>query len=227
MSVCLGWVGPFTAIRRGYAMTGLGVAFAAGIMACLGISAVVAGISVQTLCLFFLGAALMALGGFLLEGGKRKRNAAGDKAHPGAGPALAVALHNLPECALVFSSAMANAGLGLVLGGAMLAHNIPLGISLGVSVGAGLGSNTARLYAALAGIAPPAAAIAGYFFLKTWFSAEAVRALFACAGGALVFIALAELVPLARQYGGRWRVFAGFGAGAILLLSLLSFSYPG
>jgi zinc transporter ZupT len=54
-----------------------------------------------------------------------------------------------------------------------------------------------------------------------------VQALFVCAGGALVFIALVELVPLARQYGGSVLVFAGFSAGAVLLLSILSFSYRG
>jgi zinc transporter ZupT len=227
MSLCLGWVGPFATIRRNCSMVSLGMAFAAGIMTCLGASAVIAGLSTLTLCLFFLGAALTATGEFLLHGGKRKRIAAGEKAYMGSGPALAVALHNFPESILIFSSAMENAGVGLVFGAAMIAHNIPLGIALGISSGETLRRNTAGIYALLAGIAPSVAAIAGYFSLKTLFSAETMQALFACAGGALVFIALAELVPSARRYGGRLRVFTGFSAGAAFLLSILSFSYRG
>jgi zinc transporter ZupT len=225
MSVCLGWVGPFTGIGINPAMASLGVAFAAGIMASLGTSALVVGISPQTLCLFFLGALFMAVGELLLC--DRKAVPAGEKRRMGAGPVLAIALHNLPECILVFSTTVTNAGLGLVLGGAMLAHNIPLGVSLGLASRKNLQPGTARMYAILAGIAPPIAAISGYFFLKSLFSAETVLALFACAGGALCFTALTELIPFASQHGGKLRVFASFSTGVAILLLTVSFSYRG
>ena len=227
MSVCLGWVGPVAAIRLDHRMLGLGVAFAGGVMTCLGLFSAVAYISAATVGLFLLGAALMAVVDFLLHPGKRKNGASSCRGHMGAGSALAVGLHNLPECFIVFSSAMADTGLGLALGGAMIAHNIPSGISIGLSSGGRLGALKAWSYAAFAGFLPPLAAVLAYFSLRPFFSPENVRMLFACAGGALVFIALAEFIPSALRNGRRSTTFIGFGAGVFFLLLVLLFSYWG
>lgn len=109
----------------------------------------------------------------------------------------------------------------------MIAHNIPLGISIGLSSGGRLGTLKAWSYAAFAGFLPPLGAVLAYFSLRPFFSPENVRMLFACAGGALVFIALAEFIPSALRNGRRSTAFIGFGAGVLFLLLVLLFSYRG
>jgi zinc transporter ZupT len=225
LSVCLGWVGPIAALRFDSGLIAPGIAFAAGIMTCLGLSAAALNPSLETAGAFFLGAAFMLLAECLLHGAGRRFAARSGDGPTGVGAALAVALHNVPECFLVFSSVMASAGLGLALGGTMVAHNIPLGISLAFSSDRKASPRQARRCAALAGLVPPLAAISAYFFLRPLFTPGTVRALFACAGGALVFIALAELAPLAGRYGKRGAVLAGFAAGVGLLLLVLLFSF--
>jgi zinc transporter ZupT len=225
MSVCLGWVGPLAVARLDTHWAGMATAFAAGAMACLGFSAAILGLSVPSLLAFLLGAACMLPFECLSHG---KRGDASPEEKPAvASAALAVALHSFPECFVVLSALMANPGLGLVLGGGMLAHNIPLGISIGLSSGQYPRPRRAWRHAVLAGIAPPLAAMLVYFFLRSLFSTEVVRILFACAGGALVFIALAELMPLALRHGRKSTVSAGFVSGILLLLLILMTSYRG
>jgi ZIP family zinc transporter len=213
-------------IRLNSRLLCLGVAFAAGAMTCLGLSAAAVNISVWTTGAFILGAFSMILVEFLLPGAQR-RACASVQGPSGLGAALAVALHNFPECFLVFSSATASSGLGLALGGAMLAHNIPLGISIALSLGQSPRRRQAWTYAVLAGVAPPLAAMLVYFCLRSLFTPEMVRILFAGAGGALVSFALAELVPFARRHGKPLPVVVGFAAGILLLLFILLCSYRG
>ncbi|MDR2503434.1 MAG: DUF3299 domain-containing protein [Deltaproteobacteria bacterium] len=227
MSLCLGWVGPVAAITLDRRMVGLGSSFAAGAMTSLGLSATVLNLSMKSIWVFFMGAALMALVKRLSRAQKQPDSAARVPARMGAGSAFAVALHNLPECFIVFSGTMADSGFGLALGGAVLAHNVPLGISLAASSGRGLRPLQAWVYALFAGLLPPLTAIWAYFFLRSMFSPEAIRMLFVCAGGALVFIALTELVPFSRQYGKRTMVSAGFAAGVLCLFFIALFSSYG
>ncbi len=226
MSVCLGWVGPFSAVRPGKHMLSLGTAFAAGVMVCLGFSTVAANIAVETVGLFFLGAVFMALVEFLLHARGQPGVVGHGKRCAANGSALAIAVHNLPECFIVLSGTMTDVRLGFALGGAMIAHNVPLGISVALSSPTG-GEHPYRAWgrAVLAGGVPPLAAILAYFSLRPLFSPDTVQMLFSGAGGALVYVALAKLVPLARQHGTRSTVLAGFGAGVLFLLLTLMFSY--
>ncbi|MDR1126300.1 MAG: DUF3299 domain-containing protein [Deltaproteobacteria bacterium] len=224
LSVCLGWVGPFAAVRLDARRLGGVVAFGAGVMTCLGLSAASLNLSLKAAGAFLSGIGLMLFIEFVSR--YRKKGATDlEKGPAGIDVALAVALHNLPECFIVFSSVMAHTGLGWALAGAMLAHNVPLGISIGLSSGRGQHPRRDFAYAVLAGAAPPLAAILAYFSLRTLFSPDMLQLLFACAGGALVFIALAELMPFALRHGRRPTALAGFASGVLLLLLVLLFSY--
>ncbi len=223
VSICLGWVGPFANAKFEYRLMGMAAAFAAGAMTSIGLSSAMFTLSVKTFSAFLVGAGFMLLAELLVHA-KSKHSATGERPMR-AGPALAVALHNFPECFIVFSSAMASPTLGLALGGAMIAHNIPLGISIGLSSGKYLQPRQARLYAAIAGFAPPLFAILAYFFMRSLLSVESIKMLLASAGGALVFIALAELLPFARKHGKGAMVSTCFAAGASLMLLVLTFSY--
>jgi zinc transporter ZupT len=227
MSVCLGWVGPLAVIRLDTRWASMAAAFAAGSMVGLGFSTALLGLSVKIALAFLLGAAGMLPFGTLSHGKERRVAAVAEAKPAGAGTALAVALHSFPECFVVLSTLMATPALGLALGGSMLAHNVPLGISLGLSSGREARGRHAWRHAALAGVAPPLAAMLVYFGLRSLFSTDVVQILLACAGGALVFIALAELMPLALRHGGKVSVSAGFTSGIILLLLILMTSYRG
>jgi ZIP family zinc transporter len=109
----------------------------------------------------------------------------------------------------------------------VLAHNVPLGVSLGLSSGRDTRPRHAWRHAALAGVAPPLAAMLVYFCLRSLFSTDVVQLLLACAGGALIFIAFTELLPLALRHGRKSTVFASFALGILLLLLLLMTSYRG
>ena len=226
LAVCIGWLGPFAGMRLSPTFVGPGIGFAAGIMACLGVLAV-GDISLQHFGFFVFGAAVVALVHWLSH--ERHGHDGVCQVPSGLGTSLAIAMHNIPECFIVLSTSMVDTGLGLVLAGAMIAHNLPLGISLGLaSAGAGQmqrGRAVRWLYAALAGVLPPLVAVFGFFYLRSFFSQEAVRSFFACAGGALVFIALKELLPFACTFGKRPGILAAFVTGAVFLYSLLLLFY--
>ena len=229
ISVCLGWIGPFARMRLTPTLSGLGTGFAAGVMACLGIVAI-GGFTVQYTSFFAVGAAFMALVHWLAHA----KNGHCDASHAlpgqrGLGVPLAIAMHNIPECFIVLSTSLMDTRLGLVLAGAMIAHNLPLGISLGLASAGTVNARKGRVikwfYAALAGLIPPVMAMVIFFYMRSLFSQETIRGIFACAGGALVFIALKELLPLACSFGKRPAVVASFAVGAVFFYTLLLFFY--
>ena len=225
LAVCPGWVGPLAGLRLHPALAGPGVAFAAGIMACLGVLAVGMEISLLHVGLFALGAAFVGFVHWLTHYRQGGRKGA-CHAPSGMGAALAIAMHNIPECFMVLSTSLMDTRLGLVLAGAMVAHNLPLGMSIGLVTGAaGLPRPRAYCCALLAGVVPPLVAILGFFWLRSLFSQEIIRAIFACAGGGLVCMALFELFPFACSFGKRPVVFAAFATGAALVYALLMLMY--
>ena len=223
MSVCLGWVGPFASIRLDPRISVLSAAFAAGLLVCLGLSTVILNVSVKTSGAFLTGALLMLLFERFLHGMTNLSGNPGNR-YSAMGSSVAIALHNLPECFIVFSSVITNPSLGLALGCAMIAHNVPMGLSLGLSSNGTLHRHQAWTYATLAGVLPPVVTILAYFFLRSVFSPDIIKLLFAGAGGAMVFIGLTELMPFAWRCGKSTTVLPGFVAGVALLLLLLRFS---
>ena len=222
ISVCLGWLLPLHRFPLTPRLFCLFTSFAAGMMACLGVAALMEACSLLAVVLFGCGWATMMGIEHLLH----RNEHAVDQATPCTvsaclGPAVALGMHNLPECFFVLNTAMGNLSLGAGLALAMILHNIPLGISLGLA-GSRMRASLRAFSTLLAGIAPVAVACCLEFFLQSIFSAEAIEHISPFAAGALCVIALRQLLPQARQHGPVTGVAAGFGLGIAVLCLILT-----
>jgi ZIP family zinc transporter len=142
--------------------------------------------------------------------------------HAGKLTAFAMAVHNFPEGFAVFSAAMADPGMGVALGGAVAAHNIPLGVAIALPLYHSFRNRRlAFLYALLAGLTQPAGALLGYFALRSVLTPTVQEILFACAGGIMASVAVGELIPAARRYGGHKIGIGGLCAGMALMGAVL------
>ena len=137
------------------------------------------------------------------------------------GPAVALGMHNLPECFFVLNTAIGNFSLGAGLALAMILHNIPLGLSLGLA-GRRMRASL-RLFSTLfAGIVPVLVACCLEFFLQSVCSVEVMAHMSPFAAGALCVIAVRQLLPQARQYGPIIGVVTGGGLGIAVLCLILA-----
>jgi ZIP family zinc transporter len=139
--------------------------------------------------------------------------------------ALAITAHNLPEGLATFFATLDNPVVGLPLALAIAVHNIPEGVSIAVPVFYATGSKGKAVLAAfLSGLAEPVGAIVGYLILAPFLSDMVFGAVFGVIAGAMVFLALDELLPAARTYARGHETVYGMVLGmAALALSLVLF----
>lgn len=136
--------------------------------------------------------------------------------------ALAIAIHNVPEGMATFYAATADLRIGVSIAAAIAIHNIPEGIAVSVPVCCATGSRTrAFLYALLSGLAEPAGALIAFFLLLPFLSVGLLGILFAAVSGIMVFVALDELLPAAREYGEAHSAIYGLIAGMALMAAVL------
>ena len=139
--------------------------------------------------------------------------------------ALAITAHNLPEGLATFFATLENPTIGLPLAMAIAIHNIPEGVSIAVPVYYATGSKgKAVLATVLSGLAEPLGALLGYLVLAPFLSDAMFGAVFGVIAGAMVFLALDELLPAARRYAVGQETVYGIVIGmAALALSLVLF----
>lgn len=152
------------------------------------------------------------------EGYDRKR-----VARVGLLAALAITAHNLPEGLATFFATLDNPVVGAPLAIAIAVHNIPEGVSIAVPVYYATGSKTKAVIATtISGLAEPFGAIVGYAILAPYLTDFVFGSVFAVIAGAMVFLALDELLPAARNYArGHETVYGiviGMGAMALSLV---------
>jgi ZIP family zinc transporter len=138
--------------------------------------------------------------------------------------AAAITLHNLPEGLATFFATLDNPVVGLPLAVAIAVHNIPEGVSIAVPVFYATGSKSkAVLATAVSGFAEPVGALIGYLALASFLTPFIFGAVFAAIAGAMVFLALDELLPAARVYTRGHETVYGMlvGMGAIALSLVL------
>lgn len=223
LSICSGLLFHFF-VRQWNALLFCGaVSISAGIMFSLGISTLSAQFSWPVLVLFASGTLVMAGFHALHRKHVRKKpslSSRGDIRHYAA---FAIMLHNIPECFAVFSAAMTKPAFGLVLAGAMIAHNIPLGFGITVPDDK-KHSGYKRNHILLVGLIPPSAAIFFYLFMRSLLSPANMVLIFSFIGGFMVFIAVHDLLPAAYRAGGKMMAASGFISGILFMSVLLIYA---
>ncbi|EBV3600043.1 zinc transporter ZupT, partial [Salmonella enterica subsp. enterica serovar Virchow] len=115
--------------------------------------------------------------------------------------ALAITAHNLPEGLATFFATLDDPVVGLPLAIAIAVHNIPEGVSIAIPVFYATGSKSKAVLASLlSGLAEPVGALLGYLLLAPFLSDLLFGGVFGVIAGAMVFLALDELLPAARLY---------------------------
>lgn len=139
--------------------------------------------------------------------------------------AFAITAHNLPEGLATFFATLDNPTVGLALAVAIAVHNIPEGVSIAVPVYYATGSRSKAILATfVSGLAEPLGAIVGYVLLAGVLTPFVFGVVFAIIAGAMVFLALDELLPAARTYSkGHETVYGMLVGMAVIALSLVLF----
>lgn len=139
--------------------------------------------------------------------------------------ALAITAHNVPEGLATFFATLESPTIGLPLALAIAIHNIPEGVSIAVPIYYATGSKgKAVLASLLSGLAEPFGAIVGYLLLAPFLTDFVFGAVFGVIAGVMVFLALDELLPAARQYARGHETVYGMVMGmAALAVSLVLF----
>ena len=141
--------------------------------------------------------------------------------------ALAITAHNFPEGLATFFATLENPAVGAPLALAIAIHNIPEGISIDAPVYFATRKKWWTVIACcISGLAEPLGAVLGYFLLKPFLSPPVFGAVFGLIAGAIVFLALDELLPAAKRYAKGHETVYGLTSGmAVIALSLVLFNW--
>jgi ZIP family zinc transporter len=139
--------------------------------------------------------------------------------------ALAITIHNFPEGMATFFATLDNPVVGAPLAIAIAVHNIPEGVSIAVPVYYATNSKKMALLACLiSAIAEPVGAALGYFVLAPFLTPFVFGSVFGIIAGAMVFLALDELLPSAKRYASGHDAVYGMIIGmGMVALSLVLF----
>lgn len=137
----------------------------------------------------------------------------------------AIGLHNFPEGLATFSATAVNLSLGLPLIVAVTLHNIPIGFSIAMPIYVSTGNKKKAVFISLlAGLITLVGAVTGALLFQGEINAMLLGVVFAAIAGIMVFVALKELYPAARENGNErsaiYSLIAGmaFMAGAMLIM---------
>ena len=139
--------------------------------------------------------------------------------------ALAIAIHNFPEGLATFASALDDISLGLAIAVAIAIHNIPEGIVTSVPIYHATGNKKKAFFISLfSGLTEPLGAVIGYLILRPFLSDTVYGIIFGAIAGIMVYIAIEELIPMAREYDkGNSMILGCIGGMVIMAISLIMF----
>lgn len=138
---------------------------------------------------------------------------------------LAITAHNIPEGMATFFSTLDSPTIGMSLAFAIAIHNIPEGLSIAIPVYYATGSKKKAVLATLvSAIAEPIGALLGYLVLAPFIGPAVYGGLFGIIAGAMVYLALDELLPSAKRYAqGHETVYGIISGMATIAISLVMF----
>lgn len=135
---------------------------------------------------------------------------------------LAIGMHNFPEGIALFTATAVDIRLGVPLMLAIALHNIPIGLSISMPVYAGSGKRAkAILMATAAGMVTPIGALAAWLLFGRMLGEGGLGIILAAAAGIMVYAALSELYPCAREQGGEQRGILSLITGMIFMALIL------
>ncbi|MFP4560606.1 MAG: ZIP family metal transporter [Thiohalorhabdus sp.] len=137
--------------------------------------------------------------------------------------AFGLILHDVPEGFAMANSYLASPSLGVLVAAAIALHNLPEEFAMALPIVAARAPRFLFLAALLSGLAEPAGALAGLVAVHIYPGLNA--AFMAFAAGAMVFVSVHELLPMARRYGHTLLFFTGAGVSA-LVYGLLTAALP-
>ena len=132
-------------------------------------------------------------------------------------------LHDFPEGFAMANSYIAAPSLGIAVALAIALHNIPEEFAMAVPVVATRSRAFLFRAAIISGLAEPIGAAIGLFAASA--NPDLVPIFMAFAAGAMIFVSVHELVPMARRYGRPSLFGLGMAASAIVYI-LLSIVVP-
>ncbi len=139
--------------------------------------------------------------------------------------AIAITAHNIPEGMATFFSTLNSPVVGMNLAFAIAIHNIPEGLSIAIPIFYATRSKTKAVFATfISAIAEPLGAVLGYVILAPFIGPAVYGSVFGVIAGAMVYLALDELLPTAARYAkGHETVYGIISGMAIIALSLALF----
>jgi zinc transporter ZupT len=138
---------------------------------------------------------------------------------------IAMFIHSIPEgIAIGVAFATGNLQFGLVIAIAISVHNIPEGIAVSLPLKSdGVSTKNCALASIMTSVPQPVMAIPSA--LLAWFFEPLLPIGLGFAGGAMIYLTVAELIPDALEEGGRsltaWGVMVGL-SGMLLITTLLN-----
>ncbi len=137
--------------------------------------------------------------------------------------ALAIAIHNFPEGMATFFATLADPTLGVAIAIAIALHNIPEGIAVAVPIYYATKSRAKAFWLSMAtGLAEPLGALIGFLILRPFISPTMMGFIFSFIAGIMVFIAMDELFPAAKEYGkGHLAIYALVAGMLVMAVTLL------
>lgn len=136
--------------------------------------------------------------------------------------AIAIGLHNFPEGVASFVGALEPGSSRFALPFAIALHNVPEGIAIAAPVYRATGSRSrAFVFTFAAALAEPLGALVAWFALGALEGSIAFGLVFASVAGIMVYIAVDELLPAAREHGDDASATGGFVLGMAVMASSL------
>lgn len=128
--------------------------------------------------------------------------------------AIGLILHDFPEGFAMANAFIAAPSLGVTVAIAIALHNIPEEFS--IAVPAAISKNRSALVrsAVISGLAEPMGAVIGLLAIRT--NPSLVPLFMAFAAGAMIFVSLHELMPMARRYGRFYYFLLGMMASVVV-----------
>ena len=138
--------------------------------------------------------------------------------------AIGLILHDVPEGFAMANSYIASASMGLLVALAIAVHNIPEEYAMAVPIATVKSRRLLYTAAFLSGLAEPLGAVIGLFAVH--YNPELNAIFLAFAAGAMIFVSIHELIPMARNYRQPGHFLLGAGMSLVVYL-LLSVMLPG